>query len=102
MPQLLVLYATPPDPAAFDKHYTETHIPLAGKLPGLTKYELSESPVPSPTGPSGFHLAATLHFPDMATLQSAMSSPESIPATADAATLMAPGSMILILNNHEV
>ena len=102
MPQLLVLYATPPDPAAFDKHNLEIHVPLAKELPGLTKYELSESPVPSPMGDSGFHLAATLHFPDMATLQSAIASPESAIATADAATLMAPGSKLLILNSHEV
>jgi uncharacterized protein (TIGR02118 family) len=31
---LVVLYKTPNDPAAFDKYYFENHIPLAKKLPG--------------------------------------------------------------------
>ncbi len=34
---MVVVYKTPPDPAAFEKHYFETHIPLAKKLPGLRK-----------------------------------------------------------------
>jgi len=29
MVRFLVLYDPPEDPAAFDKHYTEVHIPLA-------------------------------------------------------------------------
>ena len=31
MAQLLVMYKTPKDTAAFDKHYSEKHIPLAKK-----------------------------------------------------------------------
>ena len=41
MAQLLVLYKTPKDAAAFDKHYAEKHAPLAKKIPGLRKYDLS-------------------------------------------------------------
>ena len=33
MAEVVVLYKTPKDPAAFDKHYAETHIPLAKKIP---------------------------------------------------------------------
>lgn len=35
MPQLIVTYGQPDDPAAFDSHYTSTHKPLADKIPGL-------------------------------------------------------------------
>ncbi len=37
MAQVVVMYKTPKDTAAFDKHYSEIHIPLAKKIPGLTE-----------------------------------------------------------------
>ena len=30
---------------AFDKHYFEAHVPIAKKIPGLRKYEVSRGPV---------------------------------------------------------
>ena len=56
MATLAVMYKTPKDAAAFDKHYSETHIPLAKKIPGLRKYEVSKGPVATPAGPSGLSL----------------------------------------------
>jgi hypothetical protein len=37
MALLVVMYKTPHDAAAFDKHYFEKHIPLPKKIPGLRK-----------------------------------------------------------------
>ena len=54
MASILVLYKTPKDPAAFDRYYVETHIPIAKRLPGLQKYEISKGEVVTPAGPSGF------------------------------------------------
>ena len=34
MARMTVIYRTPADAAAFDKHYFETHVPLAKKIPG--------------------------------------------------------------------
>ena len=48
MAQVVVTYKTPKDPAAFDKYYAETHIPLAKKMTGLRKFEISQGPVISP------------------------------------------------------
>ena len=45
MAQLVVMYKTPKDAAAFDKRYFEKHIPIAKKLPGLKKYEVSQGSV---------------------------------------------------------
>jgi uncharacterized protein (TIGR02118 family) len=87
MAQLVVLYKTPKDTAAFDRHYFETHIPLAKKIPGLRKYEVSKGPVVTPAGPSGVHLVATLHFDDMEALQKGLTSGEGQAAAADAQTL---------------
>jgi len=41
MARVLVMYKTPKDAQAFDKYYFETHVPIAKKLPGLRKYEVS-------------------------------------------------------------
>ena len=64
------MYKTPHDAAAFDKHYFEKHIPLAKKIPGLRKYEVSRGAVATPAGPSNYHLVALLHYDDVAAIQS--------------------------------
>ena len=71
MARLVVTYKTPVDPAAFDAYYFQTHIPIAKRIPGLRKYDVSQGPVASPAGPSGCHLVAILHFDDMAAIQQA-------------------------------
>ena len=83
MARLVVMYATPKDPAAFDKYYFETHVPIAKKIPGLRKYEVSRGCVVSPAGDSGFHRIAVLHFDDMAAIQAAFASAEGQAAVAD-------------------
>jgi uncharacterized protein (TIGR02118 family) len=87
MAQLVVLYKTPKDAATFGRHYFETHIPLAKKIPGLRKYEVSQGPVVTPAGPSGVHLVATLQFDDMEAMQKGLASAEGQAAAADAQTI---------------
>jgi uncharacterized protein (TIGR02118 family) len=87
MARLIAIYNRASDPDAFEKHYLEQHVPLAKKLPGLRKMEISRSPVFTPAGPSSFQLVATLHFDDLAALQAAMASPEGQATAADAETL---------------
>jgi uncharacterized protein (TIGR02118 family) len=83
MPKVLVLYKTPTDPAAFDKYYATVHIPLAKKIPGLKKYDVSVGPVRTPAGPSGVHLTAELYFDSFDALAAGMASPEGKAAAAD-------------------
>ena len=52
MAGMVVIYKKPADVKAFEKHYFETHIPLAKKIPGLRKYEISHGPVTVIAGPS--------------------------------------------------
>jgi uncharacterized protein (TIGR02118 family) len=37
MVKITVLYGHPEDPAAFEEHYTNTHIPLVKKVPNLKR-----------------------------------------------------------------
>lgn len=83
MADLVVLYKTPKDPAAFDKYYFERHVPLAKTIPGLRKYKVSKGPIATPGGPSGLHLIATLTFDDMAAIAAAFASPEGKATAAD-------------------
>jgi uncharacterized protein (TIGR02118 family) len=41
MARMVVIYLTSKNVEAFDRHYFEIHVPLAKKIPGLTKYEVS-------------------------------------------------------------
>lgn len=100
MAQMIVLYKTPKDTAAFDKEYAATHIPLAKKMPGLRKYEVSRGAVTTPFGPSPYYLVATLHFDSMPAMQSAFASAEGRAAGAHAQSMAEMD--ILLLDHHEV
>lgn len=102
MARLVVMYKTPKDKAAFDKHYTEKHIPIAKKIPGLRKFELSQGPIATPAGPSGFYLIATLHFDDVAAIQKAFASPEGQAAAADVQGFATGGVEMAIFETREV
>jgi uncharacterized protein (TIGR02118 family) len=45
MAQMIVIYKTPKNPAAFDTHYFEVHVPLARQLPGLRRLETNRGPI---------------------------------------------------------
>lgn len=101
MARLLVMYKTPRDAAAFDKHYTEKHVPLARKIPGVREFEMSKGVVATPGGPSGYHLVAMLQFDDMAAIQKAFASPEGQAAAADAQALATGGVDFLMFENTD-
>jgi uncharacterized protein (TIGR02118 family) len=102
MARLLVMYKTPKDKAAFDKHYSEKHIPLAKTIPGVRKYEMSQGPIMTPAGPSSFHLIATLHFDDMSALQSALGSAQGQAAAADVQGFATGGVEMYVFDNKDV
>ena len=102
MAQLVVLYKTPTDPSAFDAYYASTHIPIAKKVPGLRKYEVSAGPVASPAGASGVHLVATLTFDNMAAIQAAFASPEGQAAAADVGKFASGGVDMLMFDTKQV
>jgi uncharacterized protein (TIGR02118 family) len=102
MAEIVVLYKTPKDAAAFDKYYAETHIPLAKKLPGLKKYSVSKGPVNSPAGPSGIHLVAILTFDSVADIQAAFGSAEGKATAADVPKFASGGADLLIFDAKDV
>jgi uncharacterized protein (TIGR02118 family) len=102
MAQLVVMYKTPQNAAAFDKHYFEKHVPLANKIPGLRKYDVSQGPVATPAEPSGYHLVAMLQFDDMAAIQRAFASAQGQAAVADVQTFATGGVDIVMFDTRQV
>jgi uncharacterized protein (TIGR02118 family) len=102
MARLVVMYRTPKDTAAFDKHYVDTHVALAKKIPGVRKYEISQGPVGTPAGPSSYHLVAILHFDDMAAIQKAFASADGQAAVADVGVFATGGVDIFMFDQRDV
>lgn len=102
MADVVVLYKTPTDPAAFDKYYFETHIPLAKKLPGLRKYTVSKGPIATPAGPAGLHLIAILSFDSTADIGAAFASPEGKATAADVPKFASGGVEMNFFETREV
>jgi uncharacterized protein (TIGR02118 family) len=71
MAQMIVIYRTPKNAAAFDKHYFEVHVPLARQLPGLKSIETNRGPIISLYGASDVHLVATLRFDSLSAMNAA-------------------------------
>jgi len=104
MARMVVIYRTPKDADAFDRHYFQTHIPLAKRLPGLRKYEVSRGPVTVIAGQPDVYLVGTVYFDDMEALQKAFSSPEGRAVAADR-RIYAPdetGVQMLVFDDTEV
>lgn len=102
MAKLVVLYKKPRSAEAFDKHYASVHIPLAKKLPGLRKYDISTGPVSTPAGPSELHLVATLTFDSLAAIGAGMASAEGKATAADLANFADGGAEVYIFDTVEV
>ena len=104
MAGMVVIYRRPADVKAFEKHYFETHIPLAKKIPGLRKYEVSRGPITVVAGPSDVYLIGTLYFDDLDALKRGFESPEGKAAGADR-RLYAPdesGIQMFLFDSREV
>ena len=82
MAQMVVVYKTPSDVDAFDRHYFGVHVALAKKLPGLRKYEVSAGPITMLGSAADTHFVAVLHFDSLA-VRSAFASPEKQACAAD-------------------
>jgi uncharacterized protein (TIGR02118 family) len=94
--KLVVLYAQPADPAAFDEHYLGIHAPLVEKLPGLQRFETGRITAALDGGEQTYHRVAELYFADQAAMDGAFGSPEGAATAQDYGQIAPPGSRMLI------
>ncbi|MFK0112108.1 EthD family reductase [Streptomyces sp. NPDC091217] len=84
--RFIVLYETPADPAAFDRHYRDVHLPLVRRLPGLRCYTLGRDAV-AVRGGEPYYLVAELEWDTMEELRAAFASSAGRATAADSARL---------------
>jgi uncharacterized protein (TIGR02118 family) len=97
MVKLTVLYGHPKDAAAFEMYYAETHMPIAQKMKGVSRIELSKV-IGAPDGSKpSYYRTAELYFESVDHLQSVMGSPEG-KATADDLANFATGGVTLMIS----
>jgi uncharacterized protein (TIGR02118 family) len=74
MIRFLVTYEVPADPAEFERHYFEVHVPLTKQLPKLRRYEIGRRM--SPVRGEPYYLVGQLEWDSMDDLKAAFASPE--------------------------
>jgi uncharacterized protein (TIGR02118 family) len=94
MHKLVVLYPPPADPEAFRTYYTETHLPLAAKLPGLRAYRYAFD-VGSPAGDSPYFCIFEADFDDAAAMGESMGSEQGQLVGADVPNYAPPGVVMI-------
>jgi len=92
---LTVCYGHPADPAAFDAHYTSTHVPLVEKLPGLDSFTHRHCASLDGSQPPYF-LIAELGFASQEAFEAAMATPEGHAAGADVPNFASGGVTMFI------
>ncbi len=100
MSKLIVLYPKPADPAHFDKHFREIHMPLVQKMPGLRNF--AYGPATDLTGQDGaFFWMFVGTFDSLKAITDALGSPEGQKAVADIPNYSSAAPTILHLDSTE-
>jgi uncharacterized protein (TIGR02118 family) len=94
--KFVTLYGPPSDPAAFERHYAETHVPLAQQLPGLQRLETALLLGTAQGGTSPCYRLAELWFSDIGQLEAAAASAEGQALAADVANFASGGVTVLV------
>lgn len=95
---LTVLYGQPDDPAAFDKYYEATHVPLANKIPGCRSFTYRHVATLDGSQPP-YHLIAELSFDSLEALQAGMGGPEGQAAAGDVPNFATGGATMLVAHD---
>lgn len=96
--KFVALYGPPADPAAFERYYAETHVPLAHQLPGLGLQRV-ETALILGTAQGGFapyYRITELWLDDVPQLQAAAMSAEGEALVADVANFATGGVTVLV------
>lgn len=83
MYRLTVLYGHPEDPPAFDQYYTDTHIPLANKMEGLTGWTIGHCEATEDGEKPLYYMIVGLYAESREALEAILASPEGQATVAD-------------------
>ena len=81
--KITITFWDPTDPAAFERHYVETHAPLVQALPGLRAYEYGRALTNFDGSEPDAFWVVSLTFDDADAMHAAFGSPAGLETTAD-------------------
>jgi len=96
MMKVTVLYGHPKSPDEFEKYYESTHLPLAGKIKGVDRLELTKFISAPDGGKPAFYRMAELYFATQAQMEQSLGSAELQAAVADFENFATGGVTVLI------
>ena len=96
--KLTVVYGTPEDADAFDKHYFGVHVPIVERWPKVQRIEVAKVTGGPMGSPSPYHLITEIYFADESGLNEALGSPAGAEAAQDFGAIMTPGSFMTVSN----
>lgn len=94
--KLVVLYTRPKNEEEFERHYSEQHVPLVHKVPGLQQFDAGRFVAAGDNGELSYYRYAELTFADQDALQAALGSDEGKATAADFAQIAPPGSRLFV------
>ena len=94
--KVTVLYGHPTDAAAFETYYANTHLPIAARMRGAVRVELTQFQSAAGGGRPAFYRMAEFLFASQQQLATTMDSPEAKAAVADLANFATGGVTVLI------
>jgi uncharacterized protein (TIGR02118 family) len=95
MIKLTVLFNHPTNPQQFERYYAETHLPIAAKMKGFSRLELTRFAPGPDGGKPPYYRMAELYFPSQAQMQTTLGSPEGQAAVADIGNFATGGVTML-------
>lgn len=102
MYRLTILYGLPVDPAAFDRYYEDTHLPIAGRMRNLSRWTITAfEPGPDGVLPE-YHSVVDLYAESREALEAVLRSPEAQAAGADVSNFATGGALFLWGQEREV
>lgn len=99
MYRVTVVYDHPTDPAAFDKYYRSTHVPLVRAVPDLLKFAAGHCD--SIGDPASAYLLAELYFESADAAGAALNSPQGRAAADDLANF-ADGGVTMLFSDESI
>ena len=102
MVTMIAMYRKPEDREAFDRHYDEVHTPLVRKIPGLAGLRVHRVTADAFGGEPEFVLIAEMRFPDRATFDAALRSPENRAVGKDLMSFAKGLATVLIADTEEM
>ncbi|MDQ1705681.1 MAG: hypothetical protein QOF18_2047 [Frankiaceae bacterium] len=94
--KLTVVYTKPDDAEAWDKHYSEVHMPIVDRWAGVERVEVARVSGGPGGSPSANHLITEIYFADEAALNAALGSDAGREAGKDFMSMAPAGSSMTV------